>query len=338
MTLSRRRRCRWHVPTRHERTLRDLQRRAEAMTRGDFTSLGQPVGGAPAIEDLRRAIDVMGAHIEQAQQGMHAYIAALTTAQEAERSRLARELHDDTVQQLIALGQGIERAQRTVPRDAALAVERLSVLRRDVTTLVQTVRTVIADLRPPALDDLGLIPAVELLVGRNGDDEPQVAIDVIGQPRRLDMQSELAVFRIIQEAWSNIRRHAAATMVQLQFAYLRNSVMVTIHDNGRGFVVPQNGPVRQGGWGLIGMRERAAVVGATIALHSQPGHGTRLEVRVPYLGLEGRDPVCGMEVGPDALNIEYGDQLYRFCSPACADLFRAHPDRYLAPGAAIRAE
>lgn len=297
--------------------------------RGDFTSLGQPIGGARELEDLRRAIDVMGVHIEQAQQGMRSYIAALTTAQEAERGRIARELHDDMVQQLIALGQGIERVQRAIQRDPDLALQRLSALRGDVTAMVHAVRAVIADLRPPALDELGLLPAVELLLKLNGQAQPQVAVEVEGHPRRLDVQSELALFRIIQEAWSNIRRHANATEARIRFHYQRNALSVTISDNGCGFVVPASGPVRQGGWGVLGMQERAGLVGATLRIDSQPGQGTRIEISMPYLGLEGRDPVCGMEVGPDALNTEYGDRLYRFCSQACYDLFTAHPERYL---------
>lgn len=319
----------WQPRQRQAHALRELLRRSEAMTRGDFSALGQPIGGARAIEDLRRAIDVMGVHIEQAQLGMRSYIAALTTAQEAERGRIARELHDDTVQQLVAIGQGIERVQRMIERDPDQAVSRLSALRSDVTAMVQSVRAVIADLRPPALDELGLLPAVELLLKRNGNEQPHVEVQVTGQLRRLDAQSELALFRIIQEGWSNIRRHANATNVEIVFRYRRNALHVTIADNGRGFVVPGSGAVRQGGWGLLGMQERAGLVGAALGIESQPGQGTRIEIQMPYLGQEGRDPVCGMEVGPDAISLEHADRLYRFCSQACYDLFAAHPERYL---------
>jgi signal transduction histidine kinase/YHS domain-containing protein len=318
--LGRRRR----TPGLYRASIRELRRRAEAMTQGDFSTLGQPIDGPREVEDLRRAIDVLGEHVEQFHRGMHASVAALTTAQETERGRLARELHDDIVQRLIALGQGVDRAQRALDREPSSAQERLGQLRGDITTAVQAVRAVIGDLRPPALEELGLLPAVEFLLQRAEPGRPDVTIDIKGSTRRLDPQSELALFRIVQEAWNNIRRHAQATRARFTFDYTRNALVVTIEDDGRGFV-PDAG---QAGWGLIGMRERAALVGGSIAVQSAPGHGTRVVVRMPYLGVGGRDPICGMEVGPDALHTEYEGTLYRFCSQACHDLFVAQPERY----------
>lgn len=311
----------------HIRPLRELQRRAEAMTRGDFSTLGQAVGGTREIEDLRRAMDVMGAHVEQAQTGMHSYIAALTRAQEAERGRLARELHDDTVQRLIALGQGVERVQRALDRDPSLATERLKTLRAEITAMVQSVRTVIGDLRPPALEELGLLPAVDLLLRRSADEQPQVTITVEGKERRLDPQSELAVFRIIQEAWSNIRRHAQASHATLRFSYGADALAVSITDDGRGFSTA-DGPQR-GSFGMLSMQERATLGGGTLEIESAPGKGTRLKIHLPYPGVDGRDPICDMVVGADALSTEYGGALYRFCSQACRDLFTAQPERYI---------
>lgn len=296
------------------------------MTRGDFQTLGVPIDGPRAVEDLRRAIDVLGEHVEQFHRGMHASIAALTTAQEAERGRLARELHDDTVQRLIAFGHSIDRIQRALERDPALAQERLGQLRGDITATVQALRALIGDLRPPALEELGLLPAVEFLLGRATPEEPEVAITVDGNARRLDPQSELAVFRIVQEAWTNIRRHAHARQAHFTFAYTRNALVITIQDNGRGFTARGIGPA---GWGMLGMRERAALVGGSLTMDSQPGQGATIEVRIPYLGVGGRDPICGMEVGPNSLHTEFEGTLYRFCSQACHDLFVAQPQHYV---------
>ncbi|HEX6291649.1 MAG TPA: histidine kinase [Herpetosiphonaceae bacterium] len=328
-----RRRKRWQPRDPHIGPLRELQSRAEAMTRGDFSSLGQPVGGSREVEDLRRAMDVMGAHVEQAQIGMQDYIAALTTAQEAERGRLARELHDDTVQRLVALGQGVERVQRALERDPALAQERLKALRSEITSMVQAVRTMIGDLRPPALEELGLLPAVELLLKRNSDQGPQVAVQVYGSERRLDPQSELALFRIIQEAWSNIRHHAQAQRATFSFTYGPDMFDVAIVDDGRGFTPPNSTPgearAQRGHYGILGMQERAMLVGGAVEISSAPGQGTRLHIHIPYPGVDGRDPICNMLVGPEALSATYNGQLYRFCSPACRDLFVAQPERYV---------
>jgi len=310
--------------------LRALQRRAEAMAHGDLSMLGQPVSEIAAVEDLRRAIDVLGTHTEQGLRSQHAYIAALSTAQEAERARLARELHDEIVQQLIALGHGVDRVQRLVDRDPAQATERLQAMRASITALVDELRALIGDLRPPALAELGLLPAVELLLDRSGKDGPEVTLVVQGDERRLAPQSELALFRIVQEAWSNIRHHAQARRADFTFAYEHDGLHLTITDDGVGFVPPSEADAPDGHWGLRGMRERAELTGGTLDVASEPGRGARLHLCVPYPGVGGRDPVCGMMVEPDALGAEHAGELYRFCSLACRDLFLAQPAQYIA--------
>jgi len=315
-----------------EAILRALQRRAEQMARGELCDMGQPVCDVPAVEDLRRAIDVLGAHTKQGLQHQHAYIAALSTAQEAERGRLARELHDEVVQQLVALGHSVDRVQRLLERgEGERAVERLQGMRGSITALVGELRSVIGDLRPPALEELGLLPAVELLLGRGGEGPPEVALLVQGEERRLAPQSELALFRIIQEAWSNIRRHAHAGHAEVTFRYSADGVVVTVTDDGVGFANADHDQAPAGHWGVRGMRERAELTGGQIHVKSSPGQGTVLTITIPYPGVDGRDPVCGMSVGPDALGAEHAGHLYRFCSPACRDLFLAQPEQYVVP-------
>ena len=311
--------------------LRALQRRAEAMAHGDLSTLGQPVSEIPVVEDLRRAIDVLGTHTEQGLRTQHAYIAALSTAQEAERARLARELHDEIVQQLIALGHGVDRVHRLLDRDPAQATERLQAMRTSITELVDELRALIGDLRPPALAELGLLPAVELLLDQSGEDGPDVTLVVQGDERRLAPQSELALFRIVQEAWNNIRRHAQARRADFTFAYEHDGLRVTITDDGVGFASPGEVDVPDGHWGLRGMRERAELTGGSYEMTSTPGRGTRIHLCIPYPGVGGRDPVCGMPVGPDAIGAEHAGKLYRFCSPACRDLFLAQPTQYIVP-------
>jgi signal transduction histidine kinase/YHS domain-containing protein len=310
--------------------LRALQRRTEAMTRGDFSAQGQPLGGPAPLEELRLAIDVLGAHTEQGLRTQHAYIAALSTAQEAERGRLARELHDEVVQQLIALGHGVERAQRLLAQDTAQAEERLRVVRGAITQLVGELRSIIGDLRPPALQELGLLPAVELLLRRNETTGPTVALRVEGTERRLAPQGELALFRIVQEAWTNIEHHAHAKRAEIVFRYEDDSLVLLIRDDGRGFGVSSDATTPDGHWGLHGMRERAELLGGSLTVASAPGQGTTLVVQVPYPGEDGRDPVCGMRVSSTDLGAEHASKLYRFCSPACRDLFVAQPRQYVA--------
>jgi signal transduction histidine kinase/YHS domain-containing protein len=315
-----------------EAVLRALQQRATAMAHGDLSALGQPIGGIPAVEDLRRALDVLGAHTEQGLRQQHAYIAALSTAQEAERGRLARELHDEVVQQLIALGHGVDRVQRLLERDTAQAGERLRDIRANLTILVEELRMIIGALRPPALEELGLLPALELLLRRNSESQPEVRLAVVGEPRRLAPQSELALFRIVQEAWSNIQRHAQARRADVTLTYTPGGLETTIADDGVGFAAQPESGAPGGHWGLRGMRERAELAGGHLHVISQPGRGTRIAAHIPYPGVGGRDPVCGMAVGPGAIGVEHGGQLYRFCSPACRDLFLALPAHYIAPG------
>jgi YHS domain-containing protein len=119
--------------------------------------------------------------------------------------------------------------------------------------------------------------------------------------------------------------------VDFTFAYDHNGLHVTITDDGVGFAAPLEADTPDGHWGLRGMRERAELTGGTLAISSETGRGTRLHLCIPYPGENGRDPVCGMSVGPDAIGAEHGDKLYRFCSPACRDMFLAQPGQYVAP-------
>jgi signal transduction histidine kinase len=252
------------------------------MTRGDLSAVGQPIGGTPELEEVRRAIDVLGMHTAHGLRSRYAYVAALSTAQEAERGRLARELHDEIVQQLIALGHSAERVGRLLQRDPPQAAERLDIMRASIATLVQELRSIIGDLRPPALEELGLLPAVELFLQRNDASAPEVTVTVAGVAQRLAPQSELALFRIIQEAWSNMRRHAQAGTADIHFAYNPDGLVVTLADDGRGFAPPADLASSDGHWGLRGMRERAELTGGSLKLASQPQRMSRAAPRDRY--------------------------------------------------------
>ncbi|MFN3981609.1 MAG: histidine kinase, partial [Caldilinea sp.] len=143
------------------RPLRLLAERTHRIGEGDFTSLGKPVGGVDEIEALRRAIDQMAERIQSYQAGLETYLHVVTRAQEDERARLARELHDETVQSLIALDHKTQKVQRTLDRDPALAHVQLTELRQLIVKSIGEVRRFSQALRPLYLEELGLAPALE---------------------------------------------------------------------------------------------------------------------------------------------------------------------------------
>jgi signal transduction histidine kinase len=198
-----------------------------------------------------------------------------------ERARLARELHDDTAQQLVAIGQRLDLLQ--MESGGAVAVQ-LEQLRDMVDQALVDVRRISRDLRPAILEDLGLKAAVEALVAdlsRSGGLE--VTLRIEGRPRRLLNRVELALFRIVQEALGNAQRHAEARHIGVRLAWGRRDALVEVADDGRGLDgrLDAGELFKSGGLGILGMRERAAEVGARLEIESRPGEGTLVRARVP---------------------------------------------------------
>jgi len=269
------------------RPLQQLDEQATRLAWGDFDAVRMPVGGTREIEDLRQTLDALAQQIRQYQQGMRDYIGAITSGQEEERKRLARELHDDTIQTLIALGQRVEMAQRQSEHDPAQAVERLDELKGMVNTTVAEVRRFTRALRPIYLEDLGLQPALEMLVQDvRAQSGMEATLQISGAPRRLGEELELAVYRIAQEALSNVVQHSGARRADVRLQHTVDEVILTVSDDGAGFDVP-NRPeelARLGHFGLVGMRERAALAGGRLEITATPGQGTRVRVVLPMEG------------------------------------------------------
>ncbi len=214
----------------------------------------------------------------------------VVAAQEAERQRIARELHDETSQALTALAMGLKGVEQTVLADPVRAQQQLSELRSLAVNSLDTLRRLIADLRPSQLDDLGLIAALRWYV----DEFRQrtaicVEMNVAGPRRRLSPQVETVLFRVAQEALTNVARHAQASHVRVSLAFTSNQVQLAVADDGRGFsleqvlgaAAPPLGRRERRAWGLLGMQERAALVGGTYQIRSQPGQGTEIAITVP---------------------------------------------------------
>lgn len=264
--------------------LQQLDAQAARLAWGDFDAVKTPVGGTQEIEDLRHTLDYLSQQIQTYQQGMRGYIDAITRGQEEERKRLARELHDDTVQDLIALNHRIEMARRTLQHDPAAAAQRLDELESMVDESLAELRRFTRALRPVYLEDLGLLPAVEMLVRDvAATASPSTTFRTVGQPRRLSEDVELTLYRIAQEALANVVQHAGASAVDVVLSFAPDEAILTVEDNGVGFSVPERpeGLAHVGHFGLVGMRERAELIGARLTLDSQPGAGTRVAVHVP---------------------------------------------------------
>lgn len=214
---------------------------------------------------------------------MRFYARQITRAQEDERKRVARELHDETVQMLIALSRRLEGLAALSEPLPKTAVERLAALQELIGTTLAGVRRFIRDLRPSTLDHLGLVATIEGLTDDLTDDGIETELAVVGEARRLQPEEELVLFRIIQEALSNIRRHSEASHATVRIRFHLDRVQVTVQDDGVGFDAParMDGLVSTGKLGLIGMYERARMLGGTLTVQSSPGMSTVIIVDVP---------------------------------------------------------
>ena len=258
-----------------------LQRLAQAanqIARGDYRAAETQVGGISEIEDLRQTLDSMARQVSAAQNAMQNYVAAITRGQEDERVRLARELHDDTIQSLIALQQRIEMVEKALAKDPVFASAKTKELKELVESSLTSVRKFVRDLRPTYLGELGLLPALEMLTR-----EAHARFRVLGAERRLDTERELALYRIVQEALRNVAKHAQATKISVTVSFDEHSITAMVQDNGIGFSAPDHPSTfaRAGHFGLMGMQERAQLFGGHVYVKSAPGKGTRMVAKVP---------------------------------------------------------
>ena len=265
-----------------------LQRLDQAVAQvgnGDYTSIQHPVGGVSEIEDLRLALARMTEQIREYQQELQSYIGAMTLGQEEERRRLARDLHDATVQDLIALNQSVEMVERELTRDTHRATTRLQDLRPQITAIIDGLRRQIHALRPLYLEDLGFVPALEMLVRDIGQrNELAVEFVVTGSTEaQPSLPVQVSAFRIAQEALQNVLRHAHATKVTLRLDIAATALTMHIVDNGRGFAVHDRPTylAQNGHFGLLGMKERAQLHSGVLEIESHIGQGTDVSVRIP---------------------------------------------------------
>ena len=209
----------------------------------------------------------------------------VVSAQEAERQRIARDLHDETGQSLTAIGLGLRGLSNTLTKDPVRAADTLHRLETMAADSLSELQHLISDLRPSHLDDLGLPAALRWYAGKVAERTGlKIRVDIFGEEKTMAEAARIALFRIMQEALNNTIKHAGATSVFVQLSYETERIHISIRDDGTGFD-PELVQMRQTSrpsLGLAGMRERASLLGGTVSLQSGPRQGTLIEASIPY--------------------------------------------------------
>jgi two-component system sensor histidine kinase DegS len=231
------------------------------------------------LEGRRRDV----AKQKQMQERLRFYLQQVTRAQEEERRRIARELHDDTAQDLIIILRQVDKLSSA----AGLSVENselLKELREKTSKVLDEVHRFSQDLRPSVLDDLGLLPALEWLTS-DLTEHLGIAVEmkVRGTVRRFSPEIELVLFRITQEALRNVWKHSGASRAWVSLEFGDDKAVLTIKDEGKGFRLPERieDLAVAGKLGLTGMQERAQLIGGRLGIKSAPGKGTTVTLEVP---------------------------------------------------------
>jgi signal transduction histidine kinase len=247
----------------------DAEHPIDAIDQQMFAAIGRQIG--VAVDNARLC------------ENLRFYIRQVTDAQEDERRRIARELHDETAQGLIGVARRVDDLATSDLGLPDSAVERLEQLYQRIEDLLQGVRRFCRDLRPSVLDDLGLLPAVEGLIASLEESGIECQLEISGERRRLSPEAELALFRIVQEALNNVKRHANATEVVAAVEFDPDKLIVAICDNGDGFEMPARvGDLALlGRFGFVGMHERAQLLRGVLIVQAEAGRGTTVMVEAP---------------------------------------------------------
>jgi two-component system, NarL family, sensor histidine kinase UhpB len=259
------------------RRVRDTMRRVEA---GDMT-LRAPISGYdPDADELAATFNHMLAKLNESSRTRAAQI---LRAQEEERKRIARELHDETSQALTSLLVTLKLVEDSTTDSEAHA--RVAESRAVAHQTLRAIRNLSIDLRPSALDDLGLVPALHGYIKEYQTKYGlAVAFTVQGFKERASLEVETALYRIVQEALTNIARHAHATHVMVNLRAANGQAHLLVGDDGQGFdtAAPPKTPGSDGGLGLVGIRERVSLLGGKLDVVSERGEGTTLHLTIPF--------------------------------------------------------
>jgi signal transduction histidine kinase len=264
------------------------------------------------VETERKIADLQQARLEASQQReiMRAELfRRVVAAQEAERQRIARDLHDETGQALTALGMGLRGLSGKLSGRNKEVMNNLHKLESLTADSLKELQRLMTDLRPSHLDDLGLSAALRWYAAKVQEHSPlHVRVDIHGEECDLDDAMKITIFRIIQESLNNVIKHARATHVNIHLHYEEKKVRIQVFDNGIGFdrdQVQQRRTSRPS-LGLVGMEERAALLGGTLTVQSRPGYGTEVKALIPY-----HRPGDGIDDGMQEMKDDYPSAIGR---------------------------
>jgi signal transduction histidine kinase len=257
------------------------------------------------VETERKIAELQTGRLEESQQreAMRGELfRRVVAAQESERQRIARDLHDETGQSLTAIGMGLRGLSGKLSARNKEALGTLHKLESLTADSLRELQRLISDLRPSHLDDLGLSAALRWYAGKIQEHSSiLIRVDIAGEEKDLDDAMKITIFRIIQESLNNVIKHAQASHVNIHLQFEEKNVRISVRDNGIGFDPDQAQMKRAGrqSLGLAGMEERAALVGGVVSIQSGTNYGTEVEALIPY-------HTAGREVKDDHTSITGG--------------------------------
>lgn len=225
---------------------------------------------------------------ENLYENLRMYVKQITMAQEEERLRIARELHDTTIQSLIAVNHQSERFLANNKNLNMIYIRFLLQISEQIKTIIREVRSLSSNLRPSILDNLGLMPSIQYLTDQIENTYGiNTNLEILGSPYRFMPEVEVSIFRVVQEALQNVVRHSEATEVDITIDFGLEAINLVIRDNGKGIMslpCQVDELIRQGKLGLVGMYERVRLIAGELTLSSCPGKGTVITMTIPVTG------------------------------------------------------
>ncbi|MEE9197385.1 MAG: sensor histidine kinase, partial [bacterium] len=236
------------------------------------------------VEERTREVQQLLEELQSKEEVRSLLLEKVISAQEEERKRIARELHDELGQALTGMVMNLEAAKEGLDKDTEAALQRMERARSLAVHSIDSIRHLILDLRPAALDDLGLVPALRAFAeNRLGDKGIRLALETSGFKDRLPPLVETTIFRVVQEAVTNIVRHSEANAARIQLERKNGRVSLLVEDDGRGFDPTKvlHSPDRARAVGILGMEERISILGGHLHVDSRSGQGTQVRAEIP---------------------------------------------------------